>query len=187
MAIHSLYIIACKLPSDVFVVLIPSAPGVDLCHAETQLLCMLDRQRAGEPQRGHWRAAEGGTAHQPQPVGTGQRHGSKFCPLPSAHHCLCCASPLSCQARRHSVAHTCARLQALAAKPAHVPFRDSKLTALLQDSLSGNAKAMMFIHIAPEVGASSIHSMLHLLPRACRKVQNTVQRCHCQLCAARGL
>lgn len=45
-------------------------------------------------------------------------------------------------------------LQALAAKSAHVPFRDSKLTALLQDSLSGNAKAMMFIHVAPEVGAS---------------------------------
>ena len=42
-------------------------------------------------------------------------------------------------------------LQALAAKSAHVPFRDSKLTALLQDSLSGNAKAMMFIHVAPEV------------------------------------
>lgn len=42
-------------------------------------------------------------------------------------------------------------VQALAAKSSHVPFRDSKLTALLQDSLSGNAKAMMFIHIAPEV------------------------------------
>jgi kinesin family member C2/C3 len=45
-------------------------------------------------------------------------------------------------------------LQALAAKSAHVPFRDSRLTALLQDSLSGSAKAMMFIHVAPEVGAS---------------------------------
>jgi len=33
----------------------------------------------------------------------------------------------------------------------HVPFRNSKLTQLLQDSLCGQAKAMMFIHIAPEV------------------------------------
>jgi hypothetical protein len=35
----------------------------------------------------------------------------------------------------------------------HVPFRNSKLTQLLQDSLCGQAKAMMFIHIAPEVPA----------------------------------
>ena len=38
---------------------------------------------------------------------------------------------------------------------AHVPFRNSKLTQLLQDSLCGQAKAMMFIHIAPEVGTAS--------------------------------
>ena len=38
---------------------------------------------------------------------------------------------------------------------AHVPFRNSKLTQLLQDSLCGQAKAMMFIHIAPEVGFAS--------------------------------
>ena len=36
----------------------------------------------------------------------------------------------------------------------HVPFRNSKLTQLLQDSLCGQAKAMMFIHIAPEVLAT---------------------------------
>ncbi len=42
-------------------------------------------------------------------------------------------------------------MAALAAKQAHVPFRNSKLTQLLQDSLAGQAKAMMFIHIAPEV------------------------------------
>lgn len=43
-------------------------------------------------------------------------------------------------------------MAALAAHDAkHVPFRNSKLTQLLQDSLCGQAKAMMFIHIAPEV------------------------------------
>ncbi len=43
-------------------------------------------------------------------------------------------------------------MAALANKDArHVPFRNSKLTQLLQDSLCGQAKAMMFIHIAPEV------------------------------------
>ena len=33
---------------------------------------------------------------------------------------------------------------------AHVPFRNSKLTQLLADSLSGQAKVMMFMHVAPE-------------------------------------
>jgi kinesin family protein C2/C3 len=44
-------------------------------------------------------------------------------------------------------------MHALASKAPHVPFRDSKLTQLLQDSLSGQAKTMMFMHVAPEVGA----------------------------------
>lgn len=43
-------------------------------------------------------------------------------------------------------------MAALASKKAsHVPFRNSKLTQLLQDSLCGQAKAMMFVHISPEV------------------------------------
>jgi hypothetical protein len=47
-------------------------------------------------------------------------------------------------------------MAALANKDArHVPFRNSKLTQLLQDSLCGQAKAMMFIHIAPEVRSLS--------------------------------
>ncbi|GMH37672.1 hypothetical protein BSKO_05545 [Bryopsis sp. KO-2023] len=41
-------------------------------------------------------------------------------------------------------------MSALAAKSSHVPFRNSKLTQLLQESLMGQAKAMMFMHIAPE-------------------------------------
>ncbi len=44
-------------------------------------------------------------------------------------------------------------MSALASKQGHIPFRNSKLTQLLQDSLCGQAKAMMFMHIAPEVSA----------------------------------
>ncbi|KAE9597759.1 putative minus-end-directed kinesin ATPase [Lupinus albus] len=44
---------------------------------------------------------------------------------------------------------------ALAQKSAHVPYRNSKLTQLLQSSLGGQAKSLMFVQLNPDVASYS--------------------------------
>jgi len=52
-------------------------------------------------------------------------------------------------------------LNTLARKEAHVPYRDSKLTYLLQDSLGGNSKTLMLVAVGPasENSAETVNSL----------------------------
>ncbi|KAI9228750.1 MAG: P-loop containing nucleoside triphosphate hydrolase protein, partial [Piptocephalis tieghemiana] len=58
------------------------------------------------------------------------------------------------------------------AKEVHVPYRDSKLTRLLQDSLGGNSQTMMLACVSPaDANFSETLSTLRYAARA-RKIQN---------------
>lgn len=60
-------------------------------------------------------------------------------------------------------------------KGAHVPYRDSKLTRLLQDSLGGNSRTLMIACISPvDRDFSETKSTLNYAQRA-RNIRNRVK------------
>eukprot|EP00210_Caulerpa_lentillifera_P002145 g2059.t1 len=63
-------------------------------------------------------------------------------------------------------------------KTQHVPYRDSKLTFLLQDSLGGNANAIMISNISPST--KNVNETLSTLrfAKGAKKVKNTVMVNH---------
>jgi kinesin family member C2/C3 len=62
-------------------------------------------------------------------------------------------------------------ISALALKRKHVPFRDSKLTFLLRDSLGGDSKVLMFVNCSPVLWNSGETVCSLNFAKRCRSVQ----------------
>merc|ERR1711865_1052218 len=62
-------------------------------------------------------------------------------------------------------------IAALSSKNAHIPYRNSKLTHLLADSLGGQSKCLMFVNVSPAaVNASETLNSLGFASR-CRATE----------------
>ncbi|KAE8727585.1 hypothetical protein F3Y22_tig00005459pilonHSYRG00314 [Hibiscus syriacus] len=65
-------------------------------------------------------------------------------------------------------------ISSLAQRNPHVPYRNSKLAQVLQDSLGGQAKTLMFVHISPEPDALA-ETIASLKAALARKEEETEQ------------
>ena len=62
------------------------------------------------------------------------------------------------------------------AKAAHIPYRDSKLTRILKDSLGGNCKTVMIANVSPSsMSFEDTHNTLAYANRA-KNIKTTVVR-----------
>jgi kinesin family protein C2/C3 len=73
---------------------------------------------------------------------------------------------------------------ALLEKRAHVPFRNSKLTRLLADSLGGDAKVALLAHLAPEPASQPETASTLLFAQRCSRVE--LGRARANALASRG-
>ena len=72
-------------------------------------------------------------------------------------------------------AAVCNKINTFVIAGGHIPYRDSKLTRILQPSLGGNAKTVIICNLTPAmIHADESHSTLRFACRAKRVVNNAV-------------
>lgn len=63
-------------------------------------------------------------------------------------------------------------------KKTHIPYRDSKLTRLLKDSLGGNCRTVMIANVSPSsLSYEDTHNTLKYANRA-KEIKSTVRSWH---------
>lgn len=69
-------------------------------------------------------------------------------------------------------------------KKTHIPYRDSKLTRLLKDSLGGNCRTVMIANVSPSsLSYEDTHNTLKYANRA-KEIKSTVSPTHTSAAAA---
>lgn len=69
---------------------------------------------------------------------------------------------------------SCCDLSVFQSKKAHIPYRDSKLTRLLKDSLGGNCRTVMIANVSPSSKSyDDTHNTLKYANRA-KEIKSSV-------------